>query len=94
MDYFQPLVYLSEEPLESHNKLKKFNRLHHTAKINRKSTMEQWFHRSLDTSDPIVLKYSQADRIKRRKNHKLEEYPKVIQDMVIMDHPYNVLMFQ
>ena len=82
-----------EEALESHNKLKKHNRLHHTAKINRQATMEQWIHRSLDGSDPMVLEYSQARRIKNRGNHKLEDYPQVIQDMVIKDHPFNVLRF-
>ena len=94
LDYFQPLVYLSEEPLEAHNKVKKFNRLHHTAKISRKDTMEQWINRSLDCSDPLVLEFSQAARIKKRNNHKIEDYPKVIQDMIIMDHPINVLIFQ
>ena len=82
-------LLLSEEPLESHNKLLKKNRLYHTAKINRKATMQQWFYRSIDGSDPLVLEYSQADRIKKRDIFKIGDYPQVIQDMIFEDHPYN-----
>ena len=88
------ISHFTEEALESHNKLKKYNRLHHTAKISREATMAQWIHRSLDGSDPLVMEFSQARRIKNRDNHKLEDYPQVIQDMVIKDHPFNLLRFQ
>ena len=51
--------------------------------------MQQWFYRSIDGSDPLVLEYSQADRIKKRDIFKIGDYPQVIQDMIFEDHPYN-----
>ena len=50
-----PIGFLSEEPLESHNQLAKLNRQFHTFKSSRLNQMEQWFHASLDGSDPLVL---------------------------------------
>ena len=52
--------------------------------------MEQWIYRSIDGSDPLVLDESLADRLKNRKNHKIEDYPQIIQDMIIKDHPFNM----
>ena len=79
---------------ESHNKIKKYNREYHTAKISRLDTMKQWTYRSIDGSDPLVLEESSADRLKHRKTHKIEDYPQIIQDMIIKDHPYNIFFRQ
>ena len=55
-------------------------------KNDRKQQMEQWIFRSVDGSDPLLLQVSQARRMKYRP---FKEYPQVIRDMVILDHPYN-----
>ena len=83
------LVWLSEEPLESHNKLEKRYKRDHVMTNSRQSIMENLVHRSLDGSDPLVLHYSLQERLKFRDQHTFEELPQVIQDMVIKDHPYN-----
>ena len=88
-----PLGWLSEENLESHNKIKKQFRLHHTAKISREATMRQWIFRSVDSSDPLVLEASLEHRLKNRIIYKIEDYPKIIQDMILKDHPYNDIEF-
>ena len=84
-----PLGWLSEEPLESHNKLMKRFRSDYTMKNSRINMMEQLIHRSLDGSDPLVLEASMEDRLKFRKHHAFEELPQVVKEMVIMDHSYN-----
>ena len=91
MDHFfpLPLSFLSEEPLESHNKRAKMFRRYHTMTIDRTQSMKQWIQRSLDSSDPLVLQESQAERLKLRKKFLWDDLPKVLQDMVITGHPYN-----
>lgn len=80
------IILTFQEPLEAHNKLKKFNRERHTMKHDRKQQMEQWIYRSVDGSDPLVLQESQVERVKLRS---FKDYPQVVKDMVILDHPYN-----
>ena len=58
-------------------------------KRDRKEQMEQWILRSVDMSDPLVLQESQAERLKFRKFQSVKDYPQVIQDMIIFDHPFN-----
>ena len=58
-------------------------------KRDRKEQMEQWILRSVDMSDPLVLQESQDERLKFRKYQSVKEYPQVIQDMIIFDHPFN-----
>ena len=91
MEYFYPipLSFLSEEPLESHNKRAKMFRKYHTMTVDRTESMKQWIHRSLDNSDPLVLQESQSARLKLRKKYSWDDLPKVLQDMVVIDHPYN-----
>ena len=84
-----PLSFLSEEPLESHNKIAKYNRGHHIMSINRTEDMKQWILRSIDCSDPLVLQKSQSHRLKMRKVFPFDSLPEVVKDMVIVDHPYN-----
>ena len=55
-------------------------------KRDREEQMKQWILRSVDGSDPLLLQVSQARRLKYRP---FKEYPQVIRDMVILDHPYN-----
>ena len=83
------VVWLSEEPLESHNKLEKRYKQDHVMKSSRQTIMENLVHRSLDGSDPLVLHYSMQERLKFRDQHSFEDLPQVVQDMVIKDHPYN-----
>ena len=83
-----PLGWLSEEALESHNKLEKRFRQDHTAKNSRQKVMETLINRSLDGSDPLVLEASLEDRLKFRRQHSFDSLPQVVKDMV-MDHPYN-----
>ena len=85
--YPVPLAWLSEEALESHNKLEKRFRQTATMKISRKRIMEDLFHRSMDGSDPLVLEYSLVDRLAFRP--KRGDLPKIIHDMVDWQHPYN-----
>ena len=82
-----PLSWLSEEPLESHNKLEKRFRNTATVKTSRLRIMQDLIHRSLDGSDPLVLEYSLVDRLAFRP--KRGELPKIVHDMVDWDHPYN-----
>ena len=79
-------LFFFQEPLEAHNKIKKFNRDRHTMKRDRKEQMEQWIDRSIVGSDPIVLQQSQPRRLSYRP---FKEYPQVVQDMVDKEHPYN-----
>ena len=58
-------------------------------KTDRLEHMKQWIMRSVDMSDPLVLQESQAERLKFRKFQSIDEYPEVIQDMIIVDHPFN-----
>ena len=58
-------------------------------KRDRKEQMEQWILRSVDMSDPLVLQESRAERLKLRKFQSIKEYPQVIQDMILIDHPFN-----
>ena len=74
---------------QSHNKLAKKNRQYHTMTVNREEHLKQWILRSIDCSDPLVLHESQSDRIKMRKVFPFDSLPKVVQEMVIVDHPYN-----
>ena len=55
-------------------------------KRDREEQMKQWILRSVDGSDPLLLQVSQARRLNYRP---FKEYPQVIRDMVILDHPYN-----
>ena len=89
MEYFYPipLAWLSEEPLESHNKLEKRFRQDHTVKCSRLRVMEDLIHRSLDGSDPLVLEASLAERLKFRP--KPRDLPQIVHDMVDWDHPFN-----
>ena len=63
-------------------------------KRDRKEQMEQWILRSVDMSDPLVLQESQAERLKFRKFQSIDEYPEVIQDMIIVDHPINKFLLK
>ena len=83
--------FLLQEPLEAHNKIKKFNREHHTMKRDRKEQMEQWIDRSIVGSDPLVLQESQARRLSYRP---FEDYPQVVKDMIDKDHPYNKIWLE
>ena len=86
---FPLLAWLSEEPLESHNKLEKRFKQDHTFKASRQHVMENLIHRSLDGSDPLVLEASQGERLQFRNQHSFEDLPQVVKDMVVRDHPYN-----
>ena len=89
MEHFFPIPYawLDECPLESHNQLMKMARKKHTFKENRLKEMEQWFHWSLDGSDPMILEHSLADRLKLRPDPK--DIPQWLDNMILWDHPYN-----
>ena len=82
-----PLAWLSEEALESHNKLEKRFKQDFTMKNSRQRIMEDLFHRSLDGSDPLLLESSLEERLAFRR--KRGELPKVVHDMVDWTHPYN-----
>ena len=84
MDYFVFFINL-----ESHNQFAKMNRERHTWRGNRLAQMEQWYHTSLDGSDPLILEESIVDRLKFRPEPK--ELPQVVHNMVLWDHPWNNL---
>ena len=63
-------------------------------KTDRLEHMKQWIMRSVDMSDPLVLQESQAERLKFRKFQSIDEYPQVIQDMIIVDHPINKFLLK
>ena len=65
------------------------NRRDHTFRGSRLAQMEQWFYRSLDGSDPLVLEHSVIDRLKLRNRMDPNELPPVVHNMVLWDHPYN-----
>ena len=89
MEHFFPIPYawLDECPLEAHNQLMKMSRKKHTFKENRLKEMEQWVHWSIDGSDPLILDYSLADRLKLREDPK--DIPPWLDHMILWDHPYN-----
>ena len=58
-------------------------------KTGRQEQMEQWILRSVDMYDPLVLQESQHERLKFRKYQSVSEYPQIIQDMILIDHPIN-----
>ena len=64
------------------------NRERHTYRGNRLAQMEQWFHASLDGSDPLILENSLEQRLKLRGDPK--ELPQVVHNMVLWDHPWNI----
>ena len=64
--YQIPVGFLSEEAGESNNRRIKFYRTHHTRKVNRQSTMQDWIERANVISDPLLgsfqTKQMKADR--------------------------------
>ena len=85
------LIILHILSLESHNQLAKMNRERHTYRGNRLAQMEQWFHASLDGSDPLILEHSLEQRLKLRGHSDPNELPPVVHNMVLWDHPWNNL---
>ena len=67
------------------------NRERHTYRGNRLAQMEQWFHTSLDGSDPLILENSLEQRLKLRGRSDPNDLPPVVHNMVLWDHPWNNL---
>lgn len=63
-----PIGYLSEQCLESCNKIIKQSREHHTSKISRESIMKDHFNYLLTQSWPYIIKYSSQLSNARKSN--------------------------
>ena len=61
-----PVSFLTEQSLETNNKISKHARLHHTRKISRSATMKDHFDRLMDVSDPVI-----ANELHSRKQAKI-----------------------
>lgn len=72
-----PIGMLSEQAGESRNKFWRYDREHHTRKLDRKTTVLDLFHRALESSDPLLSTMSVGDRQKKRKRAAIPE--KVLQ---------------
>lgn len=60
-----PIGMLSEQAGESRNKYWRYDREHHTRKLNRKTTILDLFHRALESSDPYLSSISSRQNKKR-----------------------------
>lgn len=68
-----PIGMLSEQASESRNKFWRYDREHHTRKLNRKTTVLDLFHRALESSDPFLSMISLRNRQKNNKRLVLSE---------------------
>lgn len=62
-----PIGMLSEQAGESRNKFWRYDREHHTRKLDRKTTILDLFHRALESSDPYLSSHSLQNRQKEKK---------------------------
>lgn len=79
-----PLGVLSEEGAESKNKDYRNDRLHHARKSGRKQNLSDVFHRSMETSDPLV---SMVSATKRRDACKTQPLPAEVQELLLEATP-------
>lgn len=68
-----PVGFLSEEGAESKNKIYKKDRLQHARKISHEENLLDTFHRSMDTSDPVVAQIAVETRKTHIKHLRLSE---------------------
>lgn len=68
-----PIGMLSEQAGESRNKFWRYDREHHTRKLDRKSTILDLFHRALESSDPLLSTMTLGTRKKKIKQIPLPE---------------------
>lgn len=57
---------LSEQAIESRNKYWRYDREHHTRKLDRKITILDLFHRALESSDPYLSSTTIFNRQKQK----------------------------
>lgn len=62
-----PIGMLSEQAGESRNKFWRYDREHHTRKLNRKTTILDLIHRALESSDPLISTMSLSIRKNKMK---------------------------
>ena len=70
-----PISDMTEQCIESGNKISKHSRLHHTRKISRLATMTDHFNRLMEVSDPVMATKIHARRQARVRKEKPEELP-------------------
>ena len=71
-----PISAMTEQCIESGNKISKYTRLHHTRKISRLATMTDHFNRLLEISDPVMA----IKMHNRRKARMRKEKPDLLPD--------------
>ena len=77
--YFDfPISWLSEEPLESNNKIFKKFRQYFARKSSRKDNLRDVFARICVSSDPLVLKWFFKLRKNNRKSHAVPDCVKKV----------------
>ena len=73
-----PISYMTEQCLETGNKISKSARLHHTRKTSRLDTMTDHFNRLIEVSDPVIANKIHANRQARLRQEKPEDLPEEV----------------
>ena len=81
---------MTEQCIESGNKLSKSARLHHTRKTSRLDTMTDQMNRLLEVSDPVIANALHANRQARLRQEKPENLPDDALTLLVMPPSENL----
>ena len=85
-----PISDLTEQCIETGNKVSKQVRLHHTRKVSRLATMTDHFNRLMEISDPVVASKLHSKRQARVRREKKEELPEDVLALLLLPSSENM----
>ena len=85
-----PISDLTEQCIETGNKISKQARLHHTRKVSHLSTMTDHFNRLTEISDPVVATKLHGKRQARARFEKKDDLPEDVLSLLISPSSENM----
>ena len=85
-----PISDLTEQCIETGNKISKHARLHHTRKTSRLDTMTDHFNRLMEISDPVVATKLHCKRQARVRQEKKEDLPEMALSILVSPSSNNL----